>query len=91
MAESTEIRLATGAKRKKLGGYDFYREVLGNPKFIVAARSIRVSWCVFFHSLFLLRQPILILNGLISSSGLEKTFEAVWCSGELSFRPRTEL
>jgi len=37
MAKSTEIRLATGAKRKKLGGHDFYREVLGNPEFIVAA------------------------------------------------------
>ena len=35
-AESTEIKLATGAKCKKLGGYDFYREVLGSPKFIVA-------------------------------------------------------
>lgn len=35
-AEATKIKLATGEKRKKLGGYDFYREVLGSPKFIVA-------------------------------------------------------
>lgn len=58
------------AERKKLGSYDFYREVLGSPKFVVAPMVDQSELVCFKNA----DRP-----EKLTPSGLEKVVSKIWC------------